>query len=145
MSFWSALLARPAELSLLARFTVGCGVFYLVVGGAVYVLPEAAFEFALQQDLTTSEVGSTHLLGMTIAIIGWFYVFGGRTGADSFGLSSVIDRLLVPMFVLPQVIFYDVPLLGVLPLAIADPLMGLCALWLWRRSRQSADHLPQAP
>lgn len=55
---------------------------------------------------------------MTIALIGYFYFFGGRTGQDRFGVATILDRLLV---LVPLVISGELaPQLGV-PFAVFDP------------------------
>ncbi len=70
---------------------------------------------------------------MTVAVIGWLYVFGGRSGAQQFGPASVIDRVvLVPLVLVPLAIA------GVFPhtlgaLAILDPMLGIGAWVLHNR------------
>ena len=45
------------------------------------------------------------VLGMAVAVIGWLYLFGGRSGARQFGPASVLDRVvLVPAVLVPLVI-----------------------------------------
>ena len=42
---------------------------------------------------------------MTIGVIGWLYLFGGRSGARQFVAASVIDRLVfVPAVLVPLAI-----------------------------------------
>ncbi|MGA7864661.1 MAG: hypothetical protein WCA23_11825 [Stellaceae bacterium] len=73
------------------------------------------------------------MTGMTVAVIGWLYVFGGRSGAQQFGPASVIDRVvLVPLVLVPLAIA------GVFPhtlgaLAILDPMLGIGAWVLHNR------------
>jgi hypothetical protein len=65
------------------------------------------------------------VIGMAVAVIGWLYLFGGRSGARQFGPVSVLDRVvLVPAVLLPLVIA------GVFPhtlgaFAILDPALGI--------------------
>ena len=43
------------------------------------------------------EEALVRVLGMTRAVIGWLYLFGGRSGARQFVAASVLDRVvLVP-------------------------------------------------
>lgn len=52
---------------------------------------------------------------MTVAIIGWFYVFGGRSGSRQIVAASVVDRIvLVPLVLVPIAVAGVFPaLLGV--------------------------------
>ena len=58
------------------------------------------------------------MIGMTVAVIGWLYVFGGRSVARQFVVASVVRAVLVPLAIA-----------GVFPrlliaFAILDPLLG---------------------
>lgn len=134
-SFFSALWATPPEgLSPVSRYTVANGVLYLVVGLILIGLPEPLMEAAFVAELDGYEPGLVRVLGTTLAIIGWFYVVGGRTGAASFALATVVDRLLVPFVLLPLAWSGAVPALGVVPVAILDPVLALGALLIWART-----------
>jgi hypothetical protein len=73
------------------------------------------------------------VIGMTLAVIGWLYLFGGRSGSRQFGPASVIDRVvLVPLVLVPLVIAGIFPhTLGAF--AILDPTLGIGALVLHYR------------
>jgi len=44
-------------------------------------------------------------VGLTVVVIGWLYLFGGRSGARQFVPASVVDRLIfVPMVLVPLAI-----------------------------------------
>jgi uncharacterized membrane protein len=67
-------------------------------------------------------------------IVGWLYVFAGRTGERSVVAASVIDRLLIPAVLIPLI------LTGVLPhllsvFAVVDPALGIGA-WMLLRSTE---------
>jgi hypothetical protein len=48
------------------------------------------------------ERGLFRVIGLTVVVIGWLYVFGGRSGGRQFSAASVIDRLIfVPVVLLP--------------------------------------------
>lgn len=70
------------------------------------------------------------VLGMTVAVIGWFYIFGGRTGGRQFVASTVLDRVvIVPLVLIPLAIAGVFPvLLGFF--AILDPVLGGIAWYL---------------
>jgi hypothetical protein len=75
---------------------------------------------------------------MTVAIIGWFYLFGGRSGCRQLVSASVLDRIiLVPAVLVPMAISGVFPHL-LLMFAILDPLLGLIAWILLARERRLA-------
>jgi hypothetical protein len=134
--FLAALAATPAGgLSPLCRYVVANGWFYLVVGLSLLALPTAVTEAAFLAELDGYEPGLVRVLGLTLAVIGWFYVMGGRTGATSFALATVVDRLLVPFVLFPLALTGAVPAAGVLPIAVIDPILALGALAIWHRQR----------
>jgi hypothetical protein len=133
-TFWGALWAHPGgSPSLLSRYTAINGMFYMALGAGLYFVPVGALKFLLDVDhLAGHEEGLLRLIGVTAAVIGWFYLMGGRTGAASFGLATVVDRLLVPVMIMPLYLMGMAPLRLVLPLAVLDPLMGFGAYLIWR-------------
>ncbi len=70
---------------------------------------------------------------MTLALIGWFYFFGGRSGAKQIVAASVLDRIvLVPIVLIP------IAISGVFPhtlgmFAVLDPVLGLVTWYLLAR------------
>ncbi len=129
------LFSKPEEpLTPLAKYTMYNGVFYMGLGGFLYAMPTAmgpagARAFAGQEEPLY------RVLGMVVAIIGWFYFIGGRTNKDSFGLATFADRILVPAFIAPLIFWTDIDPMLVLPVAILDPILGIGAFVIW--SRQS--------
>ena len=79
--------------------------------------------------------GAFTVTGIAVAVIGWLYVFGGRSGARQFGPASVLDRVvLVPAVLAPLAIA------GVFPhtlgaFAILDPSLGISAWVLHSRKK----------
>ena len=138
-SFWSALWFQPAGPgSRLGRYIVANGVLYLAIGAAVYLLPASALTRLVFVDrLDGYEEGLLRVIGVAVAIIGWFYVMGGRTRAESFGLATVLDRVLLPVLLVPLWALGMAAPGMVLPFAILDPLLALGAYAIWRRERAS--------
>ena len=67
------------------------------------------------------------VIGLTLAVIGWLYLFGGRSGARQIVAASVIDRLVfVPAVLVPVAMGGVFPHL-LLTLAILDPLLAIGA------------------
>lgn len=64
------------------------------------------------------------VVGLTVVVIGWLYLFGGRSGARQFIVASVIDRLVfVPPVLVPLAIAGVFPRL-LLTFTIVDALLG---------------------
>jgi hypothetical protein len=80
------------------------------------------------------EQGLVRVLGLTLVVIGWLYVFGGRTGARQFSAASVVDRLIfVPLVTVPLAIAGVFPHLLV-AFTILDMTLAVGAWILLRRS-----------
>jgi len=136
-SFWSTLWAQPpGPHSLLSRYVVANGLLYLAIGAAMYLLPASLLaQVFLIESFSGYEEGLARSVGVTLAVIGWFYVMGGRTRADSFGLSTVVDRLLIPVVLVPLMMMGKVAVGMALPFAILDPVLGIGAYVIWLRER----------
>jgi hypothetical protein len=127
MSFMSDLLEKPRDLSIASKYTVMNGYIYLALGALFIVWPGAVQTLLMDRDFVGDERSLFRVMGMTIAVIGWFYMFGGRSGARQFGPASVLNRvILIPVVLAPLVIA------GVFPHAlgaflILDPALAIGA------------------
>lgn len=138
-SWWSTMLETPAgPPSALSRYTFWNGVMYLVVGLTLYFVPDLVRTLLLMAPFSGQEQGYTRLLGVAVAVIGWFYMFGARTRADSFAMSTVADRIAVPVLLLPLWFTGQVQAGLVLSFALLDPLLALGAYLIWRRQRATS-------
>ena len=127
------MLSTPDRpLSPLARYPQLNGFLYLALGFFIYAWPGAMGPLGAGP-LEGQEPALFRLIGFAIAIIGWLYVFGGRTNRDSFGLATFMDRILVPLFIVPLVVAGQVDPMLVLPVAILDPILGIGAFVIWKR------------
>ena len=135
MSFVRTLLATGPTTPL-SRYIEINGVMYAALGLTLFFFP-GGLALIGASPLQGQEAGLVSALGMTLLIIGWFYVMGGRTRADSYGLATVVDRLLVPFFLVPLWWMGALDPYLALPFAIADPLLGLGAFAVWRWQRTS--------
>lgn len=144
--FWPALWQQPpGPHSRLSRYVVANGFLYLAIGAGLYLLPAAVLaRLFFVGRLAGYEEGLARAVGVTVAIIGWFYVMGGRTRAASFGLATVVDRLLLPLLLLPLWLLGLAAPGMILPFAVLDPLLALGALLVWRaeRARAKEANLP---
>lgn len=133
MSFMSDLLAQPANLSIASKYSVMNGYIYLGAGALLIVWPGAVHTLLFDPPFVGNEGALFRVLGMAVAVIGWLYVFGGRSGGRNFGPASVLDRvILVPVVLVPLVIAGIFPhTLGAF--AILDPALGIGAWVLHNR------------
>jgi hypothetical protein len=105
MSPLEGVLKSPSELSTPSKYTVLGGIIYLAVGGLLIVWPGATQTIFMDRAFVGDESGLVRAIGMGVAIIGWFYLNGGRSGARNFVASTVFDRLiLVPIVLIPLAI-----------------------------------------
>jgi hypothetical protein len=133
--YWSALWHQPAEPhSLLSRYIVANGILYLAAGAAIYLLPASVLiRVFFLEHLTGYEEGLARAVGVTLLVIGWLYVMGGRTRAESFSLGTVVDRFLIPVLLIPLWLLGMAPPGMMLPFAILDPVPAVGAYAIWRR------------
>lgn len=134
---WARLLfSEPPPHTPLTRYTQWNGLLYLVFGATFYAWPGSAQAVLRAAPFQAGEAGLVRALGLTIAVVGYFYVFGARTGQDRFGVATILDRLLVPALILPLVVSGELaPQLGV-PFAVLDPLLGIGAWLVYARSHR---------
>ena len=104
MSFFKDLLAKPADLSTASKYSVINGYVYLALGGLLLLWPGAVQTIFKDASFVGNESALFRVAGMTVVVIGWLYVFGGRSGARQLGPASVLDRvILVPVVLVPLV------------------------------------------
>lgn len=140
MSFFPTLLAAPPATPL-SRYTAWNGALYLALGAVFYAWPGAANVLFGAAPYEAGEEGLLRVVGVTVMVIGWFYVWGARTRADSFGLATIVDRALIPLLLLPLAVTGAVDPRLVLPFAILDPLLAIGAFVIWRRSARASPGL----
>jgi len=136
MTLIADLKESPAILSTASKYTVLNGVLYLASGTLLMVWPGAVQTLFLDPGFAGHEAALMRVLGMTLAVIGWFYLFGGRSGGRQVVAASVLDRIiLLPLVLVPTA------LAGVFPhtlwlFAILDPLLGSVAWFLLARGAE---------
>jgi hypothetical protein len=97
MSFLSELLEKPASVSATSKYTTMNGVIYFGAGILLIAWPRVVQTIFMDSPFAAHEEALFRVLGMTMAVIGWLYVFGGRSGGRQVVAASVVDRLvLVP-------------------------------------------------
>jgi hypothetical protein len=136
MSFITDLKASAPTLATSSKFTVLNGFIYLAAGALLMIWPGCVQTLFLDPEFMGHEASLVRVLGMAVVIIGWFYVFGGRSGGRQIVAASVLDRvILVPLVLVP------IAMSGVFPhllftFAILDPLLGLVSWYLLARERR---------
>ena len=139
MSLIADLKESPSDLAASSKFTLLNGIIYLSAGTLLMIWPGAVQTLFLDSEFVGREAALVRILGMTVAIIGWFYFFGGRSGGRQIVAASVLDRIvLVPLVLLP------LSMAGVfshllLMFAILDPLLGLVAWYLLNREKSDRN------
>lgn len=132
MTFISDLLETPPNLSKASEWTVMNGYIYLSLGALFILWPGAVQTIFRDEPFAGREQGLLRMLGLTIAVIGWLYLFGGRSGGRQIVPASVLDRwILVPVVGIP------VGLSGVFPhtiltFVLLDASLAVGA-WILRR------------
>lgn len=80
MSLMKDLLAKPPALTTASKYTALNGVAYLVVGALLVVWPAVTQTLFRDAAFVGHEEALMRVIGLTIVVIGWLYVFGGRSG-----------------------------------------------------------------
>jgi hypothetical protein len=116
MSLIKDLTERPADLAVTSKYTVVNGVMYLGMGALLLVWPGMVQTIFRDAAFVGNEAALIRIIGLTVIVIGWLYLFGGLSGSRSFAAAGVLDRVvLMPHFLLT--------------LAVLDPALGIGA-WL---------------
>jgi hypothetical protein len=129
MSLIKDLLEKPPNLSTASKYTVMNGFLYLGTG-ALFIVWLGVVQTLFMDALFVGHEGALfRVVGLLLVVVGWLYLFGGRTGARQPVAASVIDRLVfVPAVLLPLAIAGVFPHLLV-ALAILDPSLAIGA-WI---------------
>ena len=126
MFAWARLLfsAAPPHTPL-TRYTAWNGVLYMLLGAMFYAWPGSAQALLHAPPFQAGEAGFVRTLGFTVAVIGYLYFFGARTGQDRFGVATILDRLLVPLVLGLLVATGQLwPHLGI-PFIVLDPVLAI--------------------
>jgi hypothetical protein len=132
MSLINDLLDRPATLSTASSYTAMNGLIYLGAGALLLAWPGATQALFRDPAFVGHEAGLIRVVGLMAAVVGWFYLIGGRSGARQFVAASVFDRLAVPLVLVPLAIAGVFPHL-LLTFAILDPSLAIGAWVLLAR------------
>ena len=91
-------LAKPTKLTTSSKYTELNGLIYLLVGVLLVIWPRLAQTLFMERAFVADEQGLIRVIGLTVVVIGWLYLFGGRSGGEQVVAASVVDRLIfVPL------------------------------------------------
>lgn len=139
MSLFRSLCDAPSVLPNSSKFTILNGIIYFVAGCLLMIWPAAVQTLFLDPEFSGHESALVRIVGMTVAIIGWFYFFGGRSGGRQIVAASVIDRIaLVPLVLVPLALSGVFPRL-LLTFAILDPVLALAAWYLLNKEQPTGN------
>ena len=110
------------------------GILYLGTGVLFIAWPGVVQALFRDTAFVGNEGALFRIVGLLLVIIGWLYLFGGRSGARQAVAASVIDRLLfVPVVLLPLAMAGVFPHLLV-ALTILEPTLAIGAWILLSRN-----------
>jgi hypothetical protein len=105
MSLMKDLLERPFDQAITSKYTVMNGLIYLGFGALVLVWPGMVQTIFRDAAFVGNEAALIRVIGMTVMVIGWLYLFGGLSGGRRIVAASVLDRVvLVPLVLVPLAI-----------------------------------------
>lgn len=134
MSLIKTLLERPATWSAASRYTAINGLLYLGAGALFLVWPGSVQTLFRDAPFVGHEGALFRVIGMAVAVIGWLYLFGGRSGARQIVAASVLDRLVLVPAVLATLALAGVFPHVLLALAVLEPTLALGAWALLARA-----------
>ena len=133
MSLIETLLEKPTNLSIASKYTAMNGIVYLSAGALLILWPGAVQAIFRDRAFAGDEQGLIRAMGMAVVVIGWLYLFGGRSGSRQAVAASVIDRLtIVPLVLLPLAAYGVFPYFFIF-FALLDMSLGIGAWVLLRR------------
>jgi len=140
MSLMNDLLERPFDQAITSKYTAINGLIYLGFGALVLIWPGMVQTVFRDTAFVGNEAALIRVMGMTVIVIGWLYLFGGLSGGRRIVAASVLDRVvLVPLVLVPLAIAGVFPHF-LLAFAILDPTLGIGAWLLLSRSDRARFH-----
>ena len=129
LSLIKDLLERPFDQAITSKYTAMNGLLYLGFGAMVLVWPAMVQTIFRDAPFVGNEAALIRVLGMTVMVIGWFYLFGGLSGGRRIVAASVLNRVVLVPFVLVPLAVAGVFPHFLLTFAVLDPMLGVGA-WL---------------
>jgi hypothetical protein len=137
MSLITDLFARPAELRLPSKYIIANGMTYMALGLLFVAWPGLVQSIFRDAAFVGHEDALFRLIGLMLVIVGWLYLFGGRSGGRQFVAATVIDRvIMVPVVLVPMALAGIFPHVA-LTFAVLDPALALGAWFLLSQATAS--------
>ena len=96
------LLEKPANLSSASKYTAMNGLIYLAGGLLLIAWPGVTQTLFMERAFVGDEQGLIRVIGLTVVVIGWLNLFGGRSAGRQIVAASVVDQLIfVPGVLVP--------------------------------------------
>ena len=134
MSLIKDLLERPFDQAITSKYTVMNGGDLFGREPWYFFGPEWCRPSSGMRRSLGNEAALIRVIGMTLMIIGWLYLFGGLSGGRRIVAAGVLDRVvLVPLVLVPLAIAGVFPHF-LLAFAVLDPTLGIGAWLLLSRS-----------
>ena len=134
MSLIKDLLERPFDQAIASKYTAMNGWIYLGIGAVLVIWPGIVQTIFRDAPFVGNEGALFRVVGMSLMVIGWLYLFGGLSGGRRIVAASVLDRVvLVPLVLVPLAIAGVFPHF-LLAFAVLDPTLGIGAWLLLSRS-----------
>ena len=139
MSLMKDLLERPFDQAITSKYTAMNGWIYLGIGAVLVIWPGIVQTIFRDAPFVGNEGALFRVVGMSLMVIGWLYLFGGLSGGRRIVAASVLDRwVLVPLVLVPLAIAGVFPH-TLLAMAALDPTLALGAWLLLRPPSISLD------
>ena len=140
MSLINDLLERPFDQAITSKYKAMNGLIYLGFGALVLVWPGMVQTIFRDAAFVGNEAALVRIVGLTVMVIGWLYLFGGLSGGRRIVAASVLDRVvLVPLVLVPLAIAGVFPRF-LMAFALLDPTLGIGAWLLLSRSAHPRSH-----
>jgi hypothetical protein len=135
MSLIADLMEKPTNLPVASRYAVANGFLYLASGVLTLAWPGVVQTLFRDPAFAGHEEALFRLIGMLVAVIGLFILFGGRSGARQTVAVSVVSRLTLAPLVLAALAWNGVFPHALASFAVLDPVLGIGAWISLRRAR----------
>jgi hypothetical protein len=128
------LLERPFDQAITSKYTAMNGLIYLGFGALVLFWPGMVQTIFRDAAFVGNEAALIRVVGMTVMVIGWPYLFGGLSGGRRFVAAGILDRVVLVLLVLVPLAITGVFPHFLLAFAVLDPTLGIGAWLLLSRS-----------
>lgn len=136
MQLINDLFEKSPDQTVVSRYTAMNGVIYLGAGALLVLWPGAMQTIFGDSAFVGREEGLIRVVGLTVVIIGFLYLLGGRANAAQIIAVSIVCRpFLVPLTIVPLAIAGVFPGL-LLTFVVLDTSLSIIGWVLYRKTRR---------